>query len=108
MTARRMGEMVTIPREEHERLVALAEDAEDGAAVARVRARLAAGEEEAGAGGGGRPAARRGEPGRGCGASTLAKRAGNHRGSRPFAARIMATTSETRSRRSSTSRLALS
>ena len=41
-----MGEMVTIPREEYERLLALAEDAEDGAAVARFRARLAAGEEE--------------------------------------------------------------
>lgn len=41
-----MGEMVTIPREEYERLVALAEDTEDAAAVARFRARLAAGEEE--------------------------------------------------------------
>ena len=41
-----MGEMVTIPREEYERLLALAEDAEDAAAVARFRARLAAGEEE--------------------------------------------------------------
>ena len=41
-----MGEMVTIPREEYERLVALVEDAEDGAAVLRFRARLAAGEEE--------------------------------------------------------------
>ncbi len=41
-----MGEMVTIPREEYERLLAVAEDAEDGAAVARFRARLAAGEEE--------------------------------------------------------------
>ena len=41
-----MGEMVTIPREEYERLVRLAEDAEDAAAVARFRARLAAGEEE--------------------------------------------------------------
>lgn len=41
-----MGEMVTIPREEYERLVTLAEDVEDAAAVARFRARLAAGEEE--------------------------------------------------------------
>ena len=41
-----MGERVTIPREEYERLLAVAEDAEDGAAVARFRARLAAGEEE--------------------------------------------------------------
>ena len=41
-----MGEMVTIPREEYERLLAVAEDAEDAAAVARFRARLAAGEEE--------------------------------------------------------------
>jgi DNA-binding XRE family transcriptional regulator len=42
----RMGETVTIPREEYERLRALAEDAEDAAAVARFRDRLAAGEEE--------------------------------------------------------------
>ena len=41
-----MGEMVTIPREEYERLLAIAGDAEDAAAVARFRARLAAGEEE--------------------------------------------------------------
>jgi DNA-binding XRE family transcriptional regulator len=41
-----MGEMVMIPREEFDRLVALAEAAEDGQAVARFRARLAAGEEE--------------------------------------------------------------
>lgn len=41
-----MGEMVTIPREEYERLVALAEDAEDAGAVTRFRARLASGEEE--------------------------------------------------------------
>ncbi len=41
-----MGEMVTIPREEYERLMALAEDAEDAEALARFRARLAAGEEE--------------------------------------------------------------
>lgn len=41
-----MGEMVTIPREEYERLLAFAEDAKDAAAVARFRARLAAGEEE--------------------------------------------------------------
>lgn len=38
-----MGETVTIPREEDERLVALAEDAEDIGAVARFRARMAAG-----------------------------------------------------------------
>jgi len=41
-----MGEMVTIPREEYERLLAFAEDAEDLGTVARFRARLAAGEEE--------------------------------------------------------------
>ena len=41
-----MGEMVTIPREEDERLLALAEDVADTEAVARLRARLAAGEEE--------------------------------------------------------------
>jgi mRNA interferase RelE/StbE len=41
-----MGEMVTIPREEYERLLAVAEEAEDAAAVARFRARLAAGGEE--------------------------------------------------------------
>ena len=37
---------MTIPREENERLLAVAEDARDTAAVARFRARLAAGEEE--------------------------------------------------------------
>lgn len=41
-----MGGTVTIPRDEYERLVAVAEDAEDAGAVASVRARLAAGEEE--------------------------------------------------------------
>lgn len=41
-----MGEMVTIPAEEYRRLLAIAEDAEDLGAVARFRARLAAGEEE--------------------------------------------------------------
>ena len=64
-----MGEMVTIPREEYERLLAVAEDARDTAAVARFRARLAAGEEElmpaAVASGSSRARARSG-----CGAST--------------------------------------
>jgi DNA-binding XRE family transcriptional regulator len=41
-----MGEMVTIPREEYERLLAVAGEAEDAVAVARFRARLAAGAEE--------------------------------------------------------------
>jgi mRNA interferase RelE/StbE len=41
-----MSEMVTIPREEYERLLEVAEEAEDATAVARFRARLAAGEED--------------------------------------------------------------
>lgn len=39
-------ETITIPREEYQRLVALAEDAEDLAAVARFDAAMARGEEE--------------------------------------------------------------
>ena len=59
----RMGEMMTIPREEYQWLLPVAEEAEDAenaenaAAVATVQARLAAGELEADAvgAGGGRP-----------------------------------------------------
>lgn len=41
-----MGEMVSIPVEEYQRLLAIAEDAEDRAAFDRVKQALAAGEEE--------------------------------------------------------------
>lgn len=41
-----MGEMVSIPVEEYQRLLAIAEDAEDRATFDRVKQALAAGEEE--------------------------------------------------------------